>query len=102
MTSSPEIKIGKAKAYFLGLALSLLIYFIGQGIFFVNTGKAKGEICVAQYEKVGKYGEERIYYVCFMTKSWDNIKQRPDPICTITQTTLSPSSTKETTPTIFV
>jgi len=76
MTSSPEIKIGKAKAYFLGLALSLLIYFIGQGIFFINTAKAKGEICDAQYEKFGKYGEERIYYVCFMTKSWDNIKTK--------------------------
>lgn len=76
MAGSQVIKIGKAKAYLLGLLLSFLIYFIGQGIFFINTAKAKGEICDAQYERFGKYGEERIYYVCFNTSNWDNIKTK--------------------------
>jgi hypothetical protein len=76
MSNLPEIKIRKAYAYLLGLAITFLMYFIGQGIFFINTAKAKGTICDAQYERIGRYQKERIFYVCFITKNWEHIETK--------------------------
>lgn len=76
MAHLSEIRIRKGYAYLLGFALTLLLYLVGQAIFFINTAKTKGTICDARYERLWKYGEDRIYYVCFITKNWQHIETK--------------------------
>ncbi|MEP7372867.1 MAG: hypothetical protein ABI675_05715 [Chitinophagaceae bacterium] len=67
------IKINKAGGYLLGLLSTLIIYFIGQLLFFVNTEKVNGEICEIRQSVRGK-GRYAFFYVCFTTKENIQVK----------------------------
>ena len=64
------VKINKAVGYLLGLLLTLIIYFIGQLLFFINAEKVTGKICeIRQLVRAGRYGGRyEFFYVCFTTK----------------------------------
>lgn len=68
------IKISKPYGYLIGLLLTLLIYFIGQLFFFINTEKTTGKICeIRGVSRGARYsGRYEFFYVCFTTK--DNIE----------------------------
>ena len=70
------IKINKTVGYLLGLLLTLIIYFIGQLLFFINTEKVTGKICeIRQSVRAGRYGGRyEFFYVCFTTKENIQIK----------------------------
>ena len=70
------IKINKAVGYLLGLLLTLVIYFLGQLLFFINTEKVNGKICeIRQSVRSGRYGGRYdFFYVCFTTKENIQVK----------------------------
>jgi hypothetical protein len=67
------IKISKAGGYLIGSLLTLVIYFMGQLIFFINTEKADGTICdIRESRNSGIYiPRDEFFYVCFTTS--DNV-----------------------------
>jgi len=79
MKPSGTIAISKPAGYLAGLLLTLLIYFIGQGIFFFNAQKTKASICDT-YERRGvssRYpGRMTVFYICFITKDGKEVKVR--------------------------
>ena len=66
------IKINKGTAYLIGCFVTLLLYFAGQGLFFLNTSKTTGHICDITMGH-GRRGYDA-YYVCFTTKKGQQIK----------------------------
>jgi Protein of unknown function (DUF3592) len=72
------IKINKLYGYLIGLVLTLIIYFIGQLIFFINTDSVQGQICDITTKTSGsRYrGRVEIYYACFTTNENINVKFR--------------------------
>jgi hypothetical protein len=72
------IKISKPYGYLIGLLLTLLIYFIGQLFFFINTEKTEGRICETRMSggSMRYPGRSEIFYVCFTTKNNVQVKAK--------------------------
>jgi hypothetical protein len=72
------IKISKPAAYLIGLLLTLIIYFIGQLFFFINTEKTTGNICeIKMSGRSLRYsGSTEIFYVCYITKDSLQVKAK--------------------------
>jgi hypothetical protein len=72
------IKINKAGGYLIGLIVTLIIYFMGQLFYFINTEKTAGKICeIRQSRTSGRYpGRYEFFYVCFITKNNIEVKAK--------------------------
>jgi hypothetical protein len=66
------IRINKPYGYLIGLGLTLLIYFISQLAFFINTSTVKGYICDITTTRK----RIEIYYACFDAGANEVIKFR--------------------------
>ncbi|MGZ8552939.1 MAG: hypothetical protein ACXWV8_06005 [Chitinophagaceae bacterium] len=72
------IKISKPYGYLSGVFLTLIIYFIGQLLFFINTEKTTGDICETRMSggSVRYPGRSEIFYVCFTTNDNAQVKAK--------------------------
>ena len=69
-----QVKITRAPAYFISFLFVVLLYVIGQAIFFISARRTDARICDAVYTGARGDLQQRIYYACFVTEKGEYVK----------------------------